>query len=378
MTEELFAKHSILGLQPQIINSNKSYNIVLIGSSSLSIEIIYQLTILSNLPEQNILNLYLIDYQAKKFYQKLKKLFSGIEKIPHINILTIELDVQGCKFYSSEIWRNENLTNIIITTEDELLNLEIALRLQGNIFSKTKVWFAKEEVNSYIFHEDIFPMIDKFKKRFTNLHYFSSLEDKELECIAKLINYLYRETKYNPHLLFTKENKNEAQKLWLDETSTDNKKISKMQSLHMNTKLLALGLKKQKSTKTPKELLKINKEIFEKKLGFREIDDKESQEYAQKFYDSENHFKSIHFPEKFESLFEKLIRSEQNKWNTYQYLNGGTYDKNRDDLLKKHDIYSLVYIPNILASVGIELIDSQKFSNIKKILNLLMNADKRI
>jgi len=344
MIDEVFFSQK-LELNPEIIKSNKSYDTILIGSSSLAIEIIYQLAILSNLSEQNILNLYIIDSQAKKFYAKLKKLFTGIEKIPHLNILTIELETESKEFYANEIWMKEDLTSIIIATQNKKKDLEITMNLQKNTLIKAQI--------------------------LSNI----SLKNKELESIAKLINYLYREIKYNPNLLFTEQNKNEAQKLWLEKASTEDKKSSKMQSLHIDTKLLALGLKKQKSTKSPKELLKINKKIFDKKLGFREIDDQKLQEYAQKFYDSKNHFKPIYFPKKFESLFEKLIRSEHNRWNTYHHLNGWVYSKNKDKKLKYHDclmplekfdkdhlkttiifdIYAVVYIPNILASAGIEL-----------------------
>lgn len=350
MTNNFFEKHSILGLQPQIIKSDKNYNILLIGSSPLAIKIFYQLVILSNLPNENVLNLYLIDLKAKEFYLKLKKFFSGIEKIPHLNIKTIELDSKNPKFYTDEVWKKENLTNIIIATEDEKRNLKIKTELKKYISTKkTKILSPST----------------------------ASQTNNKSKKIAKLINYLYQEINYNPNLLFTKKDKTKAKKIWSNEISSSDQNSAKMQSIHISTKLLALGLKKEKSTKAPKKLLKINKKIFDKKLGFREIDDKNLQEYAKKFHDTQNNFKPIYFPEKFESLFEKLIRSEHNRWNTYHYLNGWKYSKIKNKQKKEHDclmplekfdkdslkttiifdIYSIVYIPNLLASVGVELVE---------------------
>ena len=342
---------TILDMQ-KIINSDKSYDIAIVGNSSIAIEVIYQLIILSNLPEQNRLNIYLIDIRAKEFYKKLKSYFSGIQKIPHVNILSVELDINKQSFYTDQIWKKETLTNIIVATQSKKDDLKIIQKLKKSTTLKAQIISA----NSYS---------------------LDSLENSELISIAKLINYLYKKTKYDPNFLFNKQYQEDAQKLWLHKISSEDRKSSIMQSLHIDTKLLALGLKREKSTKSSKKLLKINKTIFEKKLGFREIDDKRLQEYAQKFHDSNNQFEPIYFPEKFNTLFEKLIRSEHNRWCSYHYLNGWIYDKNKNKSLKKHDcliplekfdknnlkttiifdIYSLLYIPNIFASIGVKLID---------------------
>ncbi len=347
MTNDFFEKHSILGLQPQIIKSNKSYNIILIGSSPVLAELFYQIAILSNLPEQNVLNLYLVDKDAKNFYKRLKKLFSGIANIPHLNIKTIKLNSKSPQFYTNKIWKKRNLTNIIIGTKSRKRNLKIKNRLNNYISTKkTKILLTN------------------------NL----TQPNNKSKLIAKLINYLYLRSTYNPNLLFNKKDKTKAKRIW-NKISSSDQNSTKMQSIHISTKLLALGLKKQKSTKTSKELLEINKKIFDKKLDFREINDQKLQEYAEKFHNSQNNFKPIYFPKKFKSLFEKLIRSEHNRWNTYHYLNGWEYSKIKNKKIKRHDcliplekfdtdkikttiifdIFALVYIPNLLASAGMEL-----------------------
>ena len=350
MPNIFFESKSILGLQPQIIKSDDSYNIVLIGTSSLATKILYKLAILSNLPEQNRLNLYLVDKKAKKFYKKLQKNFSGIEKVPHLNIKTIKLDSRNPQFYTNKIWEKENLTNVIIATKDEKKNLEIKDILKNHISTqKTNIL----SINN------------------------SDLKNKISKLEAKLIYHLYKEVEYNPNLIFTKKNINDAKKRWKKEASKNDKKSSQMQSIHIDIKLLALGLKREKSTKTPEKLLEINKKVFDEKLGFKEITDKELQQYSKKLHNLPKNCKVPYFPKNYKSLFEKLIRAEHDRWNTYHYLNGWTYSKNKDKSTKKHDcllpldkfnnnkikatiifdIYALVYIPNILASLRVELVE---------------------
>jgi Trk K+ transport system NAD-binding subunit len=384
ITKELFEKHSILGYQREIINSKDTYNIVLIGDSPLAIEIIYQLSILSNLPNQNRLNLYLINPKAKKFYKKIQKLFTQIEKIPHLNIKPIKLDSETLEFYTNKVWKSPNLTNIIIATQSQEQNLDIAINLQDTTFIKqiaenrfkTKVLFA-------IYRDlGLSKEIDSDKKAFANFHTFADIAkassskniiDEELNLIAKSIHYQYKEIEYNPNLLFTEDTKNDIEKRWLSVEMFSDKISNKMQSIHINTKLLALNLKKQKSNKTPKELLKINQNIFNEKLGIREINNQKLQEYSKKVAKFQKDTKQdltnlpeelnpTYIPKNFESLFEKLIRSEHNRWNTYHYLNGWKYNKKKNKSAKEHncllpfegltntiifDIYALLYIPNI-------------------------------
>lgn len=87
----------------------------------------------------------------------------------------------------------------------------------------------------------------------------------------------------------------------------------------------------------------------------------------------------MYFPRDYDTLFEKLIRCEHNRWNAFHYLNGWKYAPQKDKKSKRHsclkpleefvepdlqitvlyDIYSILYIPNYLANIGYQLIDKE-------------------
>jgi Trk K+ transport system NAD-binding subunit len=371
MAKELFNQHSILGMQEKIIKSSESFNIVLVGSSELAIELIYFIAILSNLPEENRLTLYLIDPKAEKFYEKVKKLFANIERIPHLNVIPLELDSEGSDFYKDEVWYKENLTNIFIATEDENRNIDIAITLQNSTYLKkivkgsfkTKLFFAVYD------NLGLRERIDKNKELFENFYTFGDIKsasdtkiiiDESLDVVAKLIHseYLkkYRDAKHLDIKALNKE--------WLaKETMNAHKRESnRAQALHIDTKLIALGLKRVDSSKSIEELLISNNEKF-------------------KIF-SESEKEDINFPESFDSLLKKLARSEHNRWNTFHYLKGWEYEaewpnKADSDKAKKHaclrpfsefdtqksketyeyDLDSILNIPEYLAMTRFELVE---------------------
>jgi len=394
MAKALFNKHSVLGNMIEIADRKEEFCIAVVGDSSLSSEIVYHLSVLSSLPNQNPLTLYLVGERAFRFYEKIKKLFWNIEKIDYLKIEPIEIDSDSFRFYEHEVWRKKNLTNIIIATDDGEKNLDIAINLQDTVFLrditkgdfKTKVLFAVD------FDRGLAKQIDRDKELFANFFTFGSIEeassrenlvDEELDLIAKSIHYLYKEIKYDPDFLVTDENMAEVERRWYDIETFSDKLSNKMQALHIDTKLSVLRLRKVKSDKDKRELLRINKEIFFKRLGKRYISDEELREYSKKlarFYTDKGldiesippDLKPLPLPKSYDSLFEKLIRSEHNRWMAYHYLNGWEYGEKKDKRSKIHcclvpfdkldytvifDIYSVVYIPNFLASAGYEIVD---------------------
>jgi len=330
MVKELFSQHTVLGLQNKIIKTNESYNIVLVGTSELAIEIIYFVSILSNLPEENILNLYLVDAKAKKFYEKVKKLFAGIEHIPHLNIIPLELDADTLAFYKDKVWNKTNLTNIFIATEDENSNIDIAITLQNTTYLKkivkdifkTKVFFAVYD------NLGLRDRIDEDKKLFSNFYTFGDIKsasdtknliDESLDIVAKLI--------HSDYLAEDPEIKNidiqVLNKKWLSkkEMNAHKRDSNRAQALHIDTKLIALGLKKVPSDKSTEELMKLNTEKFS---VFSDVEKKEKK-----------------FPDTFDTLLKKLARSEHDRWNTFHYLKGWEYEeewenKKDSDKAKKH------------------------------------------
>ncbi len=146
--------------------------------------------------------------------------------------------------------------------------------------------------------------------------------------------------------------------------SLNDRESCKSQAGHIDIKLIALGLKKRKSTKALASLLENNKTLFDSKLDDRDIDDKRLQNYKEEY-----------FPASFITLFNKLGRAEHNGWNAFHYLRGWTYDKNKNKQAKRHDcllpiekfqtdetketyqydLFSIENIPHYLAYAGYEI-----------------------
>jgi hypothetical protein len=266
MVKELFSHHTVIGNQLDLIKTDKEYNIVLIGDSPLAVEIVYQLVILANLPNENILNIHLVDKNAVKFHQKLKKYFPQLENIPHITINTIKLDNESLDFYVDDIWHKEDLTNIIIATDDENINLDIAINLQDTTYIKNSAEKILEtKILVAIYHDlGLANSIDNDNGAFSNFYTFAdiakassytNLIDEQLDIIAKWINANYEEDKVK---------KSDLNRHWLSEKMTPHKRASsKAQALHIDTKLISLGLEKSKSDKPYKELKQINQKVFD-------------------------------------------------------------------------------------------------------------------
>jgi hypothetical protein len=357
VAKELFSRHNILGNYKELITTKESFKVAIVGSSSLAMELIYHTLILSNLPNQNRLTLYLIDKDATTFKERAFKKYFSIDKIPHIKVVAKDMDTQKADFYKDDIWHEKNLTNIFIATNTDEQNLDIAINLQDKTYLnkitqktlKTKIHFCIS------YDKGLSSLIDKDEDSFENFYVFGSYEsvatceniiDEKLDLIAKLINKSYVEN--------SKVNKNELDKEWL-KLPLDKKESNRSQASHIDIKLLSLGLKKVKSNKSLKELIEINKEIFEKVLPRRENDRE--------------------FPKRFNTILSKLARSEHNRWNTFHFLNGWEYSKDRDDKAKKHncllpiekfdekikdtykyDVDSVVNIPLYLAHAGFEVV----------------------
>jgi hypothetical protein len=165
--------------------------------------------------------------------------------------------------------------------------------------------------------------------------------DRELEIfidISKMISFIY-DKKFEPKKIFDKlDVDNSYQSL-----NDYNKRASLFQALHLPIKLKALRLKyKEANEKGYDELLEKNIDIFQKSIS--------------------------------KDIFEKILRVEKDRWNSSKYIEGYKYADITDKTKKLHnclvsykeifnkdifsiiyDIYSILYIPNYLAFVGLEL-----------------------
>ncbi len=367
MAKQLFREHSILGEQRGIIESTQEYSMVVVGSSPLAIELIYHIALLAHLPNQNHLKLYCVNTDAQKFCSKVEVLFSNISAIPHIEMLPVELDSESIEFYRDDIWQSSNLTNIYIATDDEEQNLDIAINLQDTTYVKD---IAKKELKSKIlfaiYHNlGLSGDIDNNKEAFKNFYSFANIADAstqeividdEIDTLAQLIHYDYDGNK--------DEDRDAMHKAWL-ELTPHKRESNKTQALHIDTKLLSLGLQRVKSDKSTDELKVENKKVvFGKLFGDGEVVDIDG-------------YSADKFPSDFgRELIDKIARAEHNRWNAFHYLGGWSYNKKRNDDAKEHhclkpieefgndalkdtyryDMASVYYIPVYLAKSGYEVV----------------------
>ena len=113
MAKKLFLEHTILGYMSDIIKTDDAFSIILVGDSNLAVELVYHISFLSTLPNQNRLKLHLVGANSTKFRDRIKKLFPKIEKIPHLTISAKNIDSETLDFYeeSPKLAHNKQCTS---------------------------------------------------------------------------------------------------------------------------------------------------------------------------------------------------------------------------------------------------------------------------
>lgn len=121
------------------------------------------------------------------------------------------------------------------------------------------------------------------------------------------------------------------------------------------------------------ELVKELKDV-EEPVKTKEIT-KKLNEYAEELLKS-SAYEVCFFPKEYNTLFEKMIRMEHNRWSAFHYLNGWKHAEIKDKDKKEHDclraikdfdqdrlkvtvlydMYSFLYLPNYLAEAGYEIV----------------------
>jgi len=367
LIKELFAKHHIVGNFKELIQSGEEYNIVIVGDSLLALRLIYNIAIVANLPKENRLNLYLVNKEPQEFANRVKKQFSAIRQIRDLNLIPYKLDSASLEFYQDKLWQKKNLTNIYLCYEEEDKNLDIAINLQDTTFVQA---CATKSLRSKIFiaiYNDLglSRKITRNNELFKNFYTFANFQeaitweniiDERLDLVAKLINNAYSGTKAI--------NKDELEQKWL-KLDIFKRESNRAQAMHIDTKLLALGLQKVTSPRGLEERLAINTIAFKKALAKalgEEVD-----------IDNPNWYK---FPKRFDTIISQLARAEHNRWNAFHYLHGWSYSPTRDDKAKKHncllplekfgpkeqatyqyDVQSVLNIPVYLAHAGYEIVE---------------------
>ena len=144
---------------------------------------------------------------------------------------------------------------------------------------------------------------------------------------------------------------------------------------------ISKSLYKTKSNENKKTLLGKNIKIFDEILnplleqsrtGYDSIH--ESSLELEKFWSNQD-YEIKYLPLEYKTLFEKLIECEHERWNAFHYINGWEFSEEKNKGKKLHnclksirdfkekelqitilyDIYSILYLPNYLASAGYEI-----------------------
>ena len=371
----------------------------------MALNIIYQAAKVAHLPNENILNIHLVDKEAEKFKNRVIKRYSGIEKV--LNLFTHNMDDENLSYFNKNkkksVWFEKNLTHVIIAYDDEEKNIKITTDLFNKTYladatdrtnpMKTKVNFAI--FNAYSMSAKINADQDSFKQFFSfadikNICTRENLLDEKHSLISKLVHN-NSDAYYAPNKLLnleTEKVQEEIHEKWFNYSKLSDKLSSIAQAKHMKMKLKALGLQRVSSTKSQTELIKINREIFDAKLSLDRESLGLSDTFLQDYSDElpklwEKSLEPIdikYFPKEYTTMLEKLTRAEHNRWNAYHYLNGWTLEKETKKLKKEHaclkalsefdmselqltviyDIYATLYIPNYLANAGYEIIEFEE------------------
>jgi len=387
--EQLFDKHDVDANNRSIIESETDWHIAVVGEGFLLKEIVFQIGLLAHLPNQNHLTLHIVHHNAEKLEKDLINTFTNIEKV--MSIETHKIDANTLAFYQDPIWKKPNLTRVFVCDDNEEKNISIAT----NIFNKTYLQQAVHQTmvteiffaifNGHALDEDITSNNANLK----SFHTFGDINkictpeiviQDEQNLIARLIHDSYGD-EYDPSVMraLNKNMLDKINKKWFDTAKLSDKLSSQAQAKHIRVKLKALNLTMEKSSfDDPDVLLKHNRQLLDatlekdrKAIG---LDDKALKAYSkelEKLWNGQP-FDIKYFPKTPHNLFEKLIHCEHVRWNAFHYMNGWNYAANSDKLVKEHaclkplvefnepelqitviyDIYTILYIPNYLTSVG--------------------------
>jgi len=385
----LFLEHAVDGAGREYMDSSKPLSLLVAGHSKLAIEVIGQICELAHLPNENEVTIYCVDDDAEAFQKAVAFRYPNIGMVPNIRLEYVSLCFETKAFYEDALWENE-MTNIMLCYDDAQTNLDIASELADSTYLHeidAKTLTSKIHIAIY----DNAKIADNINGNQEHFKYFDvfaqtalmaskeMVVDEKFELIAKCIHAGY-EMRYNSDAMFSDDKA--IQKAWNKTAKIADRISSRAQAYHIPTKLKAMGLGYKDSKQNTAERLLHNKEMFthnplEDDLKALKLDrDNMLERTKQLVGDNQWNTESFeYFPKKYDLLMEKLLRAEHNRWNAYHYLHGWSYNEKKNKAFKEHDcllalnefgtkniqltviydIYAVLYIPNLLASVGYEI-----------------------
>jgi len=315
--------------------------------------------------------------------------YPRIDAIPHITLEYRTLDYKTRRYYDDPLWHTP-LTHVILTHDDSRANIDIAAELIDSAYRDRS---SDEELSPLIhiaIHENrmIADEIDANADLCARCDPFACTQDmaskrwvldEEHYRIGKQIHAGYRE-RYLPYTTMADQESIEAK--WLKVSTLNDRPSNIAQAYHLPLKLKALGLTSRPSSLNPdNELIRHNRAMLNAVIG-EELKslglDDASLTAKTKGYDTWEHVQTFdYFPTAYDTMVAKLIRAEHNRWNAFHYLRGwhhtlDTTDKPakkhrclvlmpemdpRDRYTVLYDLLSILYIPNLLADAGYEIVE---------------------
>lgn len=223
--EGLFEDYNIDGDSSKYLKSDKTFRSILIGDGELVKSVIYQMALISHLPNENTHKVYIVDKDASGLLVKIEKHLhygkekdsGNNEKYPKFEIEAVDIDKNSNDYFTNPVWTNDDLVNVIIAHDTEAENLDLAIELFNRTYmSKAMDETDKENIPKIIFavyeqlllseiinsNEEAFKYFYTFGNSEKVLSYTSLIEE-EKDLIARLIHSGY-EGAYNSIVGYSK------------------------------------------------------------------------------------------------------------------------------------------------------------------------------
>ncbi len=375
---ELFDRHPIDGESQRYMRSGDPFGIVVAGESPLAIEVVGQICELAYLPLENQVTIYCLVSDAGRYRERIVYRYPQIDAIPTISIEYLELHPESPDCYAHEVWQAP-LTHVVLAHEVSRDNIAMAAELIERTYLEQA---AKSEaippIHIALYEERLMAEeIDANEEVWRGCDTFATtsrmasrtwIVDEQGQALAKRIHMSYQ-AGYQPETLY--DDVEEIERKWLQIDVLNDRPSNLAQADHLPLKLKAMDLRSKSSNMPPAELLAHNRKMLDQAIGeeLKALGLDDDALRSSETFDF--------FPASYDTLVEQLLRAEHNRWNAYHFLRGWKYNDTKDKTIKHHnclvplsdlpnemrstvlyDLYSILYIPNLLASVGYELTEA--------------------
>lgn len=368
VAKDLLRNYPIDAKKMTLLNTDQEITLVLIGQSETLLAILEEIFKQAHFPNNNKIRVVIITQDSLAAKEIVNRHFFSWEKDTKFILEFISQDPAHKCFFNLDIWgerdqdsiiNTHNITNIYLTSEDELENLKLAMNINEHIYlhadeeEKPKIlFFLKEQkrFGSYIDDNNkaynAFESFGRINKVLSN----DNLINQHHEDMAKLIRYTKSET-----LDLNKEIEWESINYKWKESSTDERSRSRAQASHIKIKLHSLGLDRSRELLegySVKKLYKQNSTIFEgalvNLLGADEYESvKNNYRELEKLLKDRTKYELPEFLNNLsvynggkQTVFDKLTAAEHSRWCMHHWINGWSNNSDleiKDDESKKHN-----------------------------------------